>query len=74
MNPLNILSLLLGGIDSHPPCLPPPALASAIVAAGDDPDDIAAAVAEWLLANTPHLGARELPGWLAAARAIRGAG
>ena len=63
MNILTLLSHLLGGVDELPPVRINPAT---------DPDAIPAAIADWLICHAPPVGSPELPGWLAAARAIRG--
>ena len=63
MNILHLLSHLLGGVDELPPVR---------IDASTDPDAIPAAIADWLIAHAPPVGSRELPGWLAAARALRG--
>ena len=63
MNIFHVLSHLLAGVDESPPLLIDPSA---------DPDAIPAAIADRLVTHAPPVGSRELPGWLAAARAIRG--
>lgn len=63
MNILHLISNLLTGVDESPPLL---------IDSTSDPDAIPAAIADWLLVNAPPVGSPDLPGWLAAARAIRG--